>query len=256
MWQRIKYSIGLLLALLTFNKCGLMNSNPIYKYNPIDVFASPQLELAQAIRAKRAADIPQLVRRAEGMDLDAAGKDGMTLLFWALAHRDPQALEQLLRAGVDPNVAMGEGEEAVFAIAMAAGGAVDENFHLLLRHGANPSGTMKGTPATFKAVYARRFDRMRALLDREADIDAVDGQTNNTLVHFCAVLKLFEQVAHLIERGADFTIGDGVGGSVALEVQEERGRLNEATEKWRAKVEELLIAKGVEFPVPQPWLQK
>jgi len=253
----MKYLLAVTMGLLALlsTACGLNNfTNPIYKHKPEDVFESPQLEIAKAIRKDRPGIIKQLIENDPAIDLDKAGKDGITLLFWALAHRHPDTARQLLKMGANPDTPWLDKEGvATYAIAMAASGKSDKTFELLLEYGANPDGDIEGTPAIFKTIYARRFDRMRVLLDHGANIDAIDKQTNLSLAHFCSKLMMFDQVAYLIERGADFKRKSGVGGSVAYQVQKRRGELNDHSEKWRTIVEQMLVERGVEFPIAHPY---
>jgi len=252
----MKYLLGIILSFLTFSKCELMNNNPIYKHNPIDIFKNPELEIAQAIRTNTPQRIEQLVKTKPNVDLNKIGKEGMTLLFWACAHRYPRTVDKLLQLGANPNILIKNGESKTHLVAITASGAIDESFQLLLKYNGNPDGEMDGTPAVFKTIYARRFDRLKLLLSKGANINAIDKQTDLSLMHFCAKLNLYEQVAFLIEQGADFNRKSKIGGSVPLQVQKRKGKLNEEAEKWRTKVEEMLIERGVKFPVPRPWEQK
>jgi len=232
-----------------------MNNDPIYQYTPSQVFKHPELEVAQAIRKNKPKLIEQLVKTNPNLDIDKIGTEGMTLLSWAIAHSYPRTVEKLLQLGANPNVMIDDGKNIAHLVALCAGGRVDENLELLLKYNGDANGEVGGTPAVFRTVYARRFDRMKLLLNKGADINAIDNQTGLSLIHFCAKLNLYEQVAFLINEGADFNIKSSVGGSVALQVQKRRGKLNEETEKWRTKVEQMLIDRGVVFPVPRPWEQ-
>jgi len=249
----IKYTLGVLLGFFTFIKCEIMNDNPIFKHQPSDIFENPELEVAKAIRKNNPKAIEQLVKTQPTINLDKPGKGGMTLLFWAAAHRYPNTVEKLLQMGANPNVVLDDGKDKTHIIAMCASGKIDKTFELLLKYNADPNGEMQGTPAIFKTVYARRFDRMRLLLDKGADINAIDKQTDSSLAHFCAKLNIYEQVAYLIEQDADFNRKSNIGGSVAYQVQESRGKLNEHSEKWRTIVEQMLVERGVQFPIPHPY---
>ena len=257
MRKKLKYIIGGLLSLITFNKCGLMNDNPIYKHKPAAIFEKPEFaEIAQAIRDDDPSKIEQLFQSNPNMDLNEKGEAEMNLLFWAAAHQHPRSLEKLLQLGADPNVTMNLEEGSTHLLAMLASGKNDESFELLLKYGANPDGETNGTPAIIKTVYARRFDRLKYLLNHGANIDAIDKQTDLSLIHFCAKLNLYEWVVFLIEEGADFNRKSRTGGSVAFQVQKRRGKLQEKAEDWRAKVEYMLIERGVVFPITPPWLEK
>ncbi len=251
--KRITQILIMVLSFLTLNKCQLMNDNPILKHKPEEFFERPQLEIAKAIRQNSPDMIEKLMADYPNLNLNKRGKKGVTLLFWAAAHRYPKTVEKLLNFGADPNITLDDEDSVTHLVAMCASGINDETFNLILNYGGDPDGEIEGTPALFKTVYARRFDRMNTLLEKGADIDAIDKQTDLSLVHFCATLNLFEQVAFLIGKGADFERKDKVGASVAYQVQKRKGQLNEETEKWRAIVEEMLIERGVKFPIPHPY---
>lgn len=253
--KKVKLFFALFFSFVTLNQCKLMNDNPIYNNAPEEFFYGTELQIAKAIRHNKPEDIERLYKENPGVNLNVVGRGGMTLLFWACAHRFPRTVEKLLQLGADPNQIVNDGKTQSHLVAMTASGVVDETFELLLKYGGNPDGEDEGTPAVFKTVYARRFDRMKFLLNKGANINAIDKQTGSSLVHFCSVLNQFEMVAYLIEAGADFNIKDPVGGSVALQVQKRKGMLDEKTEPWRAKVEQMLIERGVVFPVPRPWEQ-
>jgi ankyrin repeat protein len=82
-----------------------------------DYFDDPQvIELCRAI-ANGAAKFNDTVDKevldlidkllAEGADVNAKGKDNMTVLLWSHYARDPRVFEKILKAGADPNVRFG-----------------------------------------------------------------------------------------------------------------------------------------------------
>ncbi len=254
--KKIRTFLAVFFSFVTFNQCKLMNDNPIYNNSPEEFFYGTELQIAKAIRNNNPDEIDRLYSENPSVNLNIIGRGGMTLLFWASSHRFPKTVEKLLQLGANPNVLIDDGKTTSHLVAMTASGVVDETFELLLKYGGNPNGEDEGTPAVFKTVYARRFDRLKTLLAKGADINAVDKQTNLPLILFCAKLNQFEIVAYLIGAGADFKKESSIGGSVALQVQKRKGMLDEATEPWRAKVEQMLIERGVVFPVPRPWEEK
>jgi uncharacterized protein len=241
------------LIVIILIKCRFMESNPIYKHRASDFFKDNELLVAEAIRQNSPQEIEAIVRRSTNVNLNKVGNNGMTLLFWACAHRYPNVVEKLLQLRADPNQLIDDGKTKAHLVAICAEGIVDKTFELLLEYGGNTNGEDKGTPALHKTVYARRYDRLKLLLRKGADINSIDKQTDNSLIEFCAALNQFEIVAYLIEQGADFKRKNKLGGSTALKVQENKGRVNEETEVWRAKVEQMLKDRGIVFPVERPW---
>ncbi len=250
-----KLIFGIILSITSVFRCTLMNDNPIYKQSPSDFFAEPELALAQAIRKDNIAQITSLISANNSININTTGNHGMTLLGWACAHRHPKSVEKLLDLGADPNLEIIDGDSKTHLVAITASGINDEVFELLLNHNGNPNGRMDGTPAIFKTVYGRRIDRLQLLAKKGADLNAIDKQTTTALVTFCGRINQFKYAVWLLEQGVEHT-HKGKGGSIALSVQMQKGKLTEEAEKWRAKAEQLLIERGVQFPVPLPWEQK
>lgn len=242
--------VVLLLCAAVFGwKKVAQKNNPVYLHDPEEIFTSPLLEIAAAIRNDDVETIKSLVRKTPGIDLDDYGREKMTLLFWAVGHQHDRSVKALLELGADPNRLVGAPHGEWSLVALASGGDNDATFRHLITHGGDVNGRVDGTPAIIKTVYARRFDRMRYLLDAGADIDVVDHQSKLSLTLFCAKLNLYEQVVYLLERGADHTFENNIGSSLPYQVQKRKGQLNPEIEKWRAKVEQILVERGVELPV-------
>jgi len=251
-----KLIFGVIFGITSIFRCTFMNDNPIYKQAPSDFFAEPELAVAKAIRKDNTQQITKLIANDNVININATGNHGMTLLGWACAHRYPKSVKKLLELGADPNLEIIDGDSKTHLVAITASGVSDEVFELLLNHNGNPNGKIDGTPAIFKTVYARRLDRLKLLVDKGADIDAIDKQTSTSLVSFCGLINQYEYVVWLLEQGADHVyFHSAQGGGIALSVQIKKGKLTEDAEKWRAKAEQLLIERGVQFPVPLPWEQ-
>jgi len=251
-----KLIFGVIFGITSIFRCTFMNDNPIYKQSPSDFFAEPEIAVAQAIRKDNIQQIANLINSNNSININTAGNHGMTLLGWACAHRHPKSVRKLLELEADPDLEIIDGDSKTHLVAITASGVNDEVFKLLLDYNGDPNGRMDGTPAIFKSVYARRLDRLKLLINKGADIDAIDEQTNTSLVTFCGLINQFEYVVWLLEQGADHIyFHSSQGGGIALSVQMEKGKLTEEAEKWRAKAEQLLIERGVQFPVPLPWEQ-
>jgi len=68
-----------------------------------DYFDGPQIiKLCHAIEKNDVDEMNRLI--AEDADVNAVGKDGMTLLLWAFPDHKPERFECLLKHGADPNV--------------------------------------------------------------------------------------------------------------------------------------------------------
>ena len=96
--------------------------------------SGPTSELVGAARSGSVEKIRSLVK--EGADLNAtAGVNGWTVLMHAVHKNQPQAVEELLAAGANPNAVIGRGTSA---LGMAAGYGQTDIVDALLKAGADP----------------------------------------------------------------------------------------------------------------------
>lgn len=240
--------------LSTFFSISCMQSqpNPIYKHAPQEYFPTgPALELAQAIRNGRVADVDAVFAHYPQLDPNQAGQQGVTFLFWAYAHRSVPMLQALVRHGADVNrplhlpTAKG-GTDVTHLLNIATNGPDDKVLVALLELKANPNVVdERQVPALQNAMYSNNYQRMKLLLDHGADIDAPNS-SGATAAVVLARLNNFEMVYYLLEHGADWRKQDG---EVALWTQENKIGNAQATQ-WQIKVKHWLMAHGAKFPVP------
>lgn len=245
---------GLLLSFYSLFLFGCMQapSNPIYKHTPQEYFpTSPALEVAQAIRRDDVAALEQVLAQHPGLDLNQAGRQGVTFLFWAYAHHSVKMLRALAAHGADVNRPLllpneKGGTDPTHLLNIAAAGPEDQLLVALLDLKADPNAKdERHEPALHNALYAHQYQRMKLLLDRGADIDATDS-SGATAAVVLARINYFEMVHYLLERGADWRKDNG---SIATNTQEKDVGNAQATQ-WQIKVKHWLLAHGVKFPVP------
>lgn len=242
------------LFLFPFHLFGCMQAvtNPIYKHAPEEYFPNqPALDLARAIRADDVAAIDQLFAKHSGLDSNQEGKQGVTFLFWAYAHHHIAAMKALVAHGADPNRPLllpneKGGTDTTHLLNIATGGPKDELLVALLDLGADPNVVdERKVPALQNAVYINNYTRVKILLDHGADVDAPNS-SGATAAVVLSRLNSFEMLHYLLERGADWRKSDG---AVALNTQE-NDIGNAHSVAWQVKVKQLLMTKGVKFPVP------
>jgi hypothetical protein len=247
-------SLGWLLSFYSLFLFGCMptSPNPIYKHAPQEYFpTSPALELAQAIRRDDLAELEHVLAQHPGLDLNQAGRQGVTFLFWAYAHHSVPMLRALASHGADVNRPLllpneKGGTDTTHLLNIAAQGPEDKMLVALLDLKANPNVVdERKVPALQNALYINNYERMKLLLDRGADINAPNS-SGATAAVVLARLNNFEMVYYLLERGADWRKSDT---EVALWTQE-NDIGNEKSTAWQIKVKHWLLAHGVKFPVP------
>jgi hypothetical protein len=150
-------------------------------------------------------------------DLNAAGRDGMTLLFFAVNEslERPElasAVETLLALGVNPNYHNDSANSYALAQSVSADIGV---LRAMLDAGGDPNGRdVKGQPIVFDNWFMEPFkgqrpQRLRLLLDRGTDVNSINPLLDRfSLLLYSAHMGAFEPQgyvdAQLLNRAADF----------------------------------------------------
>jgi hypothetical protein len=211
---------------------------------------------AEAIRAA-AKNVP---------DLQASGRDGMTLLNFAVTQSRQQAqlvsaVAALLEAGADPNFTNGEFDS--YAMANSVHGSV-----LLLRTMLDAGGNPNGVDAQRRPIIfgnwqlpyfeADRRARFELMLDRGADLNAAlpadeSFQGGYTLLLYRAAAGRGDATGYadallLLERGADPLRAAADGTTLPQLMQEHRAYYTPEREPPPAQFEQLwqaLVTRGL-----------
>lgn len=132
------------------------------------------------------------------VDLNAVGREGMTLLAFAIKRR-PDAVTALLGLGADPNFAA-PGKRA--PLAQALDGA-DTAFKALLAARADPNSPGESeSPVLFGAIRRGSLDQYTALVATGADVMRRDGSGRSTLMA-AAEAAQWTIALDLLGRGVD-----------------------------------------------------
>ncbi|MEZ0540919.1 ankyrin repeat domain-containing protein [Fibrella arboris] len=213
--------------------------------DPERYFEGIALQLAQAIQQNRLDEVERLAGQAE---LNQFYRENMTLLIWAILADRQEALDLLLRAGANPNLTSDDGIQPV---ALAAGAKEDNpNLKVLLRHGGDPNSKSRGEPALHIAFDSEYYTNVELLLNAKADINIRDEHDDTILIK-AGYQEKFARAAALIQRGADIN-ASSEGGGIALEVQQATPKIGSKTYQEQAQLRQLLISRGVHFPIFHP----
>jgi hypothetical protein len=177
------------------------------------------LAVAQAISANDQDAIRAAAKAVP--DLQAPGRDGTTLLCWAVREtwQRPQLVESvktLLSLGADPNYTNGHRDS--FAMANAVHGSAPL-LQGMLEAGGNPNAFDEfGRPIVLMNWYLGYYPndqraRLDLLLDRGADINSTMPQSESDSAGYSLLLyrtkmgldhnDAYADALHLLERGAD-----------------------------------------------------
>lgn len=178
-----------------------MSDNPIKSAPASDYYDEPAMKLAASLREFDSASVEILLRSGR-IDLNDRGKQGMPLTLYAAALGNFSGLRQLLVAGASANDICDVGNGPMSLLEVAVGSREDIFMDLLLEFGASPNGVPGADPPIFRAILTEKWGRMEKLLDSGADINLADG-VGRPPITVLALLRKYEKVYHLLERGAD-----------------------------------------------------
>lgn len=181
-----------------------------------DIFSEVStIALCHAIEANDLDEIKRCV--AEGADVNARGKWGVTPLFWAFPSHRLERFELLLELGADPNLPLTERPDRGFAFSYAPGFTVTiaaaqtefkGYFKAVLEHGGDLtledpiSGPMLHT--IISGQYPFREERIEMYLKHGGDLN-VRNQESGTHAAFYAASyqEQYELALWLLEKGID-----------------------------------------------------
>jgi ankyrin repeat protein len=216
-----------------------------------DVFPDERVrELAIAACEGRVDLVERLLR--EGVDPNGEGIDDATPLIWAQSCESLAGVEALLRSGADPNKRFG----GVNAVWLAADSHELEQLALLIRYDGNVNFVADDGKTVLIAAFGRghRGDwaNYEFLLASGADINAVTAAAHlagseTTVAERAAALGDWDRVVELLERGYTARLRH-LGRSIEVQIRDQSPTPSSQLQ-WRARAREMLIERGVQFPV-------
>jgi ankyrin repeat protein len=181
------------------------------RMNPEDYFqAGIQVEFVAAVGKDDVSATNRLL--AQGANVNAVGKQGMTPLIWAMSKQSHSAFVFLLTNGANPNAITrwnetARGEQSASALQMAA--ILEDHGYLqvLLDHGGNPNqiASSSGQTPIFTAILHQRNANLELLLQKGAELDHPD-QALKTPINYAVSVNRFALALVLLRHGADPTI--------------------------------------------------
>jgi ankyrin repeat protein len=155
--------------------------------------------LIAAVRQQDQALVRALLQKH--VDVNAAEGDGATALHWAVYHEDREVVELLLRAGANANAANDLAITPLYLASASGNGAI---VRLLLAKGARPdAGSETGVTPLMEAARSGSVDAVRALLERGANVNAREGDRDQTALMWAAARRHPAVVTLLLEHHAD-----------------------------------------------------
>ena len=224
-----------------------------------DYFTTPEtVAAAKAIRRGNAKGLERMI--ADGLDVNARGREGMDLLKWSLGSFCLECFETLLEHGADierppAGEYTGKIEQLFLMPVMHLAAKLNDPAYLaaLLRHGGDPNALNVYGARTIihEAIMLSRLDNVRLLVEAGADINARARSSMMTPVHMAVTVNKYEIAYYLLEQGADPTLEDALDYSVAdtIGLFKNRG-VNSEMHDWYLKVVDHLGLDRDEVTLP------
>jgi ankyrin repeat protein len=183
-----------------------------FKDNPLrttDIYKGKYKELMKAVKINDTVGIQKIVK-AESLDLNYADPVyGISLLNWCIFNDKKQSFAKLLQLGADPNWQDSGGHFAPAIIEAAQIDYTSTFLNLAIRYGGNInqlSKRMTGSEAQsplFAAIYSRRFENVKTLVEKGADINLTQNSIWTPLAEALIHDKM-EMAKYLLDHGADY----------------------------------------------------
>lgn len=248
MMRRAMAALAVAVAMLA-GGCGILSGGG--GRDVTEHFEDPAAqELARAVSSGSQGEIRKLVE--EGTSVGTTGKDGVTMLQWAVYEGRHRSLETLLELGADPEQHGLGGSTVMHSAAIAR---TPDALRILLEADVDPDLRHARTERTplMGAVGMRTNEHFTLLLEAGADVTLAD-RMGVTALHLAAMVNAGTHVLELLERGADPLAENSTGATFQdfywttnADIMNERGL------RYRELVAEWLQANDVELAEGARW---
>lgn len=199
----------------------------------------PDPKVAQLAKAGCDGDVPRIKQLvAEGVKVDAAGKDDFHPLLWVMQCHNHAGLKALLELGADPNYAYGGHGSAIW---IAAREKDVDTLKLLIEHGGDLNRRYDDDSPLIRALTLGTetgyWKNYYLLLEAGADINQ-PGELDHTVAEWAVTLGQPGKIAELLERGYSYHLHD------LMAIAQNRV-VDDAHEADRLRVIKMLKARGI-----------
>jgi uncharacterized protein len=248
MHQQIRRKLLLYAALLGLPLTGSCEMKVVGETAQGYFGDTPESKLARAAAEGQVDEVKRLLKA--GAKVNAAGKENMTPLVWALTARNPRGMRALLEGGADPNQRVGP-EKQFHPVWLAAGQDGSDQLKLLLEFKGDPNAPHKGADYAplMKALMSAKtngFENIQLLVEAGADIN-VANSLGSPFVKSAANLAQYDIVMYALQHGFNRNLP-----LLAWEINDRRpdgsAPLPPELEPKRVRVLEMLREMGVTAP--------
>lgn len=224
-------------------------ASKVKKMSPEQFFSDPlHLRLARAVDQGDITAVDSAVK--DGADVNARGKDGFSILYWAMARNAAAGFEALVQNGAnvmtqyrDPAL-LADVNKLGYIIRLALTADNPEFLRAILKHGFDPNYILyeeSGETLLFLAVEEHVEPAMEILLDAGAAID-LHNNAGFTAMESAVMMCDYRSAWFLLQRGADPLIRTDGGTSLPalFKTYGSRGVRPDQRESFEKVVDELV----------------
>jgi uncharacterized protein len=212
---------------------------------------TPQAKLARAAAEGRVDEVHQLVK--QGALVNAAGKQNMTPLVWAMTANNLSGMQALLEAGADPNQRIGPQKE-LHPVWIAARDAPSEQLALLLKYKGDPNAPHNDGHYAPLPRAMLNLVNVKLLVEAGANVN-IANSLGSPFVLGAASLAQYDVVLYMLDQGFNRNLP-----LLAWEINDRRpdgkAPLPPELEPKRLQVAQRLKQMGVITPDKPPPLSK
>jgi len=212
------------------------------KMNPSEFYTDKKT--IALVRAAAKGDVKRIdALVAEGVDVNARGKDGFTPILGAMMRLNLTGVTRLLYHGANPNLPFLRGHSVIELAAQID----DPRFlQVMLENGGDPNyvNPKNGFSLLHEAINSFRLRNVELLAEHGANLDVQDLNGYPPTI-FAADVNQYHIVYYLFQHGADYSIKDHFGKTIVWSIETGGIDPNSEAYQWRSKVVQFLRNHGV-----------
>jgi len=192
---------------------------------------------------------------AKGADVNAKGKDGITVLAWALHSKNYRGFNHLLKIGADPNITWGKDLPEYFYVRDSVMHSAEGIFlQTALEAGGNPNLSSDGKRVVETKHWYCNIGDFKILEPYGLEYEFIT-EDGSPFINTLAYRKCYNLICYILKKGVNTSLKDQYGSTLFDIMQTSIARLDRSTyawlndtqKKWLWSCVEIMENKGYDF---------